>query len=288
MSEAIIKFEIPEFIGETGKIKKTSENGEIKIEVYEDLANLINKSIYEKENDNDEDVTVGFRVEDRVPDEWRYIIKCEKENDETHLKITKKESLIDKVNLDESLSIFNTEENRDKNIVIIIESPHSGEYLYHYKKMVNGYFPYDLEPIRPLNSNGYNGLKLKTIPQFFFESNLGEGIYNIIICNPIQYQTSLHFYTLKGIDENIRNAVWNGIWEKEKIKNYFKKRIGLYNPKIVINACTYGHKKNIIHDFIKEINDVRDENKKYNIYKCYHPSDTKNDIDPITDEINWR
>lgn len=134
--------------------------------------------------------------------------------------------------------------NDNKTILLIIESPHKDEYTE------------DFSPIAP--AQGVTGDRIDKFLCTILKHNnckIENGEYNILICNPVQFQTSLRSLyppklTLnKSAKSGIKDKVWKKIFEKEK--KDFEKRLDIYNPKIVINACT-AKLKGLITDIIKE------------------------------------
>ncbi|MBW4862959.1 MAG: hypothetical protein KZY55_06605 [Paeniclostridium sp.] len=91
--------------------------------------------------------------------------------------------------------------------------------------------------------------------------------YRLIICNPIQYQTSLYMFHGMQLQDDyttLRNQCWRKIWEEQSIKDDFKKRMDLYKPSLIINACTSS-----LQDYITK---YLKSNNYSNIYTTYHPS----------------
>ena len=98
-------------------------------------------------------------------------------------------------------------------ILILLESPHEKEYSYE-----NG----DLFPIAP--AQGRTGAMInRNIVQIMNEILAIEKIdtkeiFEIIIVNPIPYQTSLHYFhrqAIKGGFKILRDNVWRTLWENE-------------------------------------------------------------------------
>ncbi len=113
----------------------------------------------------------------------------------------------------------NFSENNTKNVVIILESPHTAEY--------------DGDFISP--ALGTTGRNLQKHFPDIFKSIFGKGNYRIILMNSIQYQCSL------GEDTNkYRDNIWLKLWFKENLRNNFIKRLVSYKPDIIFNFCTCG------------------------------------------------
>lgn len=135
----------------------------------------------------------------------------------------------------------------NKNIcLIIIESPHKHEYKFGTAHL----------PVAPAQKGTgariHNQLENKIND---FNSNnkqiFTEPKYQVVICNPIQFQTSLYALQKPKIAENygnLKEKVWNAIYEfenKNGIAESFLKRIGEYSPKIIINSCTESFRQTI-------------------------------------------
>lgn len=143
-----------------------------------------------------EDVIVG-EIKDGVEDFW--FDKASRKSNKDKLK--------------------NFSENNIKNVVIILESPHTAEY--------------DGEFVSP--ALGTTGRNLQKHFSDIFKSICSEGNYRIILMNSIQYQCSL------GADTNkYRDNMWLKLWFKENLRNNFIKRLISYEPDIIFNFCTCG------------------------------------------------
>ncbi|WP_294396970.1 hypothetical protein [uncultured Clostridium sp.] len=142
------------------------------------------------------------------------------------------------------------EEN--KNIVLLLESPHRSEYrdIKIYDRLV---------PIGPAQGGNLTDAG-GAIKAYIHEAinyviaknslSLNNGDYNLIIINPIQFQTSLGSLYNKGLNRNLRNKVWKKIWKiidskKCIVQEDFICRLNSYNPDLIINACTYELKKSV-------------------------------------------
>ncbi len=115
---------------------------------------------------------------------------------------------------------------KNSKIVLILESPHKAEF--------------EKDTFKPLYpASGKTG---ERISNYFKEINSKMKIENsdeIIICNPVQWQSSLHELHKKGLTgefRELRDKVWGCLWDESN--DDFYKRLKKYNPKIIINACT--------------------------------------------------
>lgn len=123
--------------------------------------------------------------------------------------------------INEINSIDDIVNNGNKNIIIILESPHLNEFA-------------DKNFISP--AIGKTGDFLQ---EYFFcciKNHLSpHEKYNVILMNAIQYQCSL------GEDTIIyRDKLWCELWFNYNKKDDFIKRLKHYNPYIIVNACTIG------------------------------------------------
>lgn len=137
-------------------------------------------------------------------------------------------------------------DENENSIVFLLESPHKDEY----DEKSNTY-----EPIAP--AQGKTGKRIEeniciVINELICNHNLNlsDGKYRIIICNPVQYQSSLYYLHGKGISSrkiysNLRNEIWYEIFNQCKIQADFKNRINSYNPKLILNSCTNECKKEV-------------------------------------------
>jgi len=125
-----------------------------------------------------------------------------------------------------------------KNIVLILESPHTEEYSD------------DLSPYCP--AVGETGQKIEQHIDdlmHFLKLDTNDD-FHLIIANPVPLQASLgHSYKNPPFNmplvSELRNKIWKSLFEKEEIRNHFIERIEIYNPSVLINACTYDLKKKV-------------------------------------------
>lgn len=125
-----------------------------------------------------------------------------------------------------------------KTIVLLLESPHAKEY--NTKDGLH-------EAIAP--AQGTSGINIqKNIRvlmweilnnHYYSKVTLPDCCYPFVICNPIQWQTSLAFYLKdRKLNKEVRDRIWNGLWDENALKNNFKERMKSYKPALIINACT--------------------------------------------------
>jgi hypothetical protein len=130
-------------------------------------------------------------------------------------------------------------------IALIIESPHKEE------------FDMQFNPIAP--AQGATGENIrKYICHILNVHNcldLKDNDYDLIICNPVQFQASLfhlHKTALNSKNRSVaalRDKVWLAIYQKER--EHFLNRLTAYNPVAIINACTSKLKPLITSELIE-------------------------------------
>jgi len=130
-------------------------------------------------------------------------------------------------------------------VTLNLESPHLHEYTP------------DFEPIEPLMNPRSNTRVQKYLPAMLGDEErlatlLGQPGFrlpaaDIVLINPIPYQTSLVRLWLPEYRgtmlSSVRNNAWNALWEAEYqgVKVYqedYLKRLDEFRPTLVINACT--------------------------------------------------
>ena len=157
------------------------------------------------------------------------------------------------------------------NIVLLLESPHKYEY--------------NANPKRPaLGTTGTNIDILLWIVLRYIQIKTGliEPGCDVVISNPIQFQTSLSAISepksYKNNWRTVRNNVFRTLLEQEHIKQCFRARLGCYYPKVIINACTgkleeSDSLKSLVDRFVQqelETNTGLPEN--VSLYTIAHPS----------------
>lgn len=171
-------------------------------------------------------------------------------------------------------------EDRNKTIVIVLESPHEDEYECNVG-----------QPIAP--AQGSTGCNIQRWLDEVLRScsalhhELREGT-RVLLSNPVQFQASLASIidcSRKDKDgdmvwKKVRDAVWKALWCVQPIRDEFRNRLEIYRPDFVINACTHdlgcnfkcldatssGCRKRKVHDFLLG------EFCSAHIYYTNHPS----------------
>ena len=167
----------------------------------------------------------------------------------------------------------NQEQREIGNIVLLLESPHKYEYI--------------ADPKRPAcRSTGTQIDNLLWIVLRYIQIETGfiEPACDVVISNPIQFQTSLHAIHDRslsdddGIWKTLRDNVWRTLWNEEHIQNCFRARLGCYYPKVIINACT-GERdepnslKSLVNVFVQqELQTNTDPSENVSLCSVGHPT----------------
>lgn len=128
-------------------------------------------------------------------------------------------------------------ESRPGCVVIVLESPHSEEYTSEEEGFI---------PIGPLRNPASMTRLRNQLPRLLMEAGIS-GDVDVVLSNPIPFQTSLHrlmkpeYQT--GIQQTVRNSIWKAIYTAEEcgerpFEQDFLNRIHNYRPGLIINACT--------------------------------------------------
>ena len=121
---------------------------------------------------------------------------------------------------------------RGDTVVLLLESPHEDEYDNCG------------DPIAPAQgTTGRNTHShLECVLRRILHNNMRQirsGCNTrVILCNPVQFQTSLHMILDVEWQKSWRDKVWLTLWNEPIIQQCFRARMALYNPKFAINACT--------------------------------------------------
>lgn len=121
-------------------------------------------------------------------------------------------------------------------IVIIIESPHKAEYDN------SGTLPLPLAPANGKTGKGIDNCLSIILNDLRCRNKISLPPYNysIIICNPVQYQTSLYHLTDDPSAKDLKNKIWTELFIHQSLNTDFIARLKSYNPSLIINACTGG------------------------------------------------
>ena len=253
-------------------------------------------SPYVREDGNDVLVVNFFKNNNKVPDVSRYRIhnmsccvrydyryricnnryiipRCDVSGKELERQLQPPESLQEP-----------QRQERIRNIVLLLESPHEYEYEYIYKWVACFARPFTRPKAPACGVTGDNIDRWLGTVLSRTNTNLIEPGCHVIISNPIQFQTSLHAIHRQPLDgkwSTLRNNVWKTLWRADHITECFRARLTAYNPSLIINACTgdWGCQgkdpKGRVDCFVQRIlpNVYR--------YETYHPARHWKGSDPI-------
>lgn len=136
-------------------------------------------------------------------------------------------------------------------VALVVESPHKDE------------FDVAFNPIAPLNGTSgenYNRHITKYMGKWFVNNpnvKIQDGeCFEVYVMNPVQYQASLYHFLndmisrnksgnttqYTSIDDNLRDKVWEFLFDACGLKTTFIDRLKKYGPDYIINCCTGGNK----------------------------------------------
>lgn len=244
------------------------------------------KKLIFNNNENPTQLTIrNFFAMGKVPDVCRYVVEVDENGDITNIKENEDKG-VNSSSYNDILAENIPREQTTRTIVILLESPHNDEYWYIEDNNQNNrnYEGDTIKPIAP--AQGTTGNNIDEHIECFLKRSidtLDEGKYHLILCNPVQFQTSLHYIHGLGISNKkvsgVRDAVWNSIWNKRSwnsqdgeysTKCNFCIRLHNYKPSLIINCCTGGEDRSglrsIVTEFLEKIN------LKCKIIEANHPS----------------
>ena len=128
--------------------------------------------------------------------------------------------------IDDDYVFLSGNEYHEKNILVVLESPHRFEYDSNNK-------PVGLA----MGKTGENFFNLFTLALQKSFLSMKNGSYNVILTNAVQYQTSCG---LNPIDRKLRDKNWLDIYDNFGGEKDFKKRIYTIKPRYTFNLCTGG------------------------------------------------
>lgn len=172
----------------------------------------------------------------------------------------------------------------ERSIVVILESPHKFEYCITSKQ---------IHPIAP--AQGTTGRSLEEylvthISQVVEKNPQLNGLYSVVLLNPIQWQTSLAMFmkNSKSLHNELRDKIWKTLWTCPDVQDDFIDRLSSVKPELVVNACTgkyckYGNITDLsginrkdwpIHYLVEE--KIRNTKRDFLTTSVYHPSSKRN------------
>lgn len=217
------------------------------------------------DNDSDIDINDAFGNGNRVHDVDRYRIRCRDGILRLDPHSGNGQDLVEGSNYQDIRPQGNFIQDT---LIVILESPHKDEYRNNCID----------RPIAPAQNNrndreiigagiGIQNYLLDVInlcPNLRCSLSVRET--RVILCNPIQFQTSLVAVICSPEWRKIRDKVWRTLWNVPQIKEEFRMRLTSYNPNYIINACTSKLQKNI-SDFLRQGHFAN-----FMKYETYHPS----------------
>ena len=147
------------------------------------------------------------------------------------------------------------EYSNSKKVVILLESPHKDEFDDNFNPLI----PLNGASGRKFDSNIINRMNI------WFSGHIVENqIFEIILYNPVPYQTSLyHFLSNKisyqpligspsvmpkiALDAKLRNEVWKALFNLPCCNRYFEYWLKKNKPDYIINCCTGIKGKNYLN-----------------------------------------
>lgn len=127
---------------------------------------------------------------------------------------------------DETFSFESKNTYPERNVLVILESPHRFEY------------DHDNNPCGlAMGKTGDNFFKLFAYALKQSVMKLREGVYSVILSNAIQYQTSCG---LNPLERKLRDDNWIDIYDNYGGETDFKKRVFSIKPRYTMNLCTGG------------------------------------------------
>ena len=214
-------------------------------------------------NDNDIDIINAFGGNNRVHDVDRYRIRCH-DGVQLNLEPPGDDQGPEGSNYQD---IWPQGNFAHDTLVLILESPHKDEYR---DDCIDS-------PIAPAQNNENHRRIIGTgigIENHLLDiinlcptlrCNMSINETRVVLCNPIQFQTSLVAVVSYPGWRKIRDAVWKALWNMQEIKGEFEERLASYNPNYIVNACTSKLQKNV-----SNLLEQRFANNMK--YETYHPS----------------
>jgi len=146
----------------------------------------------------------------------------------------------------------------EKNILIILESPHRYEYDAKFNSIA-------------LVMGKTACLLFERLGKHLMHSKMkiNEGEYNLILCNAVQYQTSCG---LNPINRELRNSNWLEIYKEYNGEDDFKERVFAIKPRYTINLCTGGKSISGLRQKVSESLDLWGLKKHKHYTEGNHPA----------------
>ncbi len=153
-------------------------------------------------------------------------------------------------------------------LAVVLESPHKDE------------FGPSLSPLFPAQGKTGDNLKDQLINVICADQELKQAIsgrvpVRVVLCNPIQFQTSLHMIhgvgrrslLPKGCRHGLTRAVWRAVWSVGGVQDDFLARLRAIDADWILNACVLdGYLNWTISSFLAN------SNLGARKYRTIHPS----------------
>ncbi|MBZ4371129.1 hypothetical protein [Corallococcus sp. AS-1-6] len=136
--------------------------------------------------------------------------------------------------------------SQHKRIVLVIESPHEHEYTSTFM------------PIAPAQNTTGRNIAAHILSLLHRHQRLGlpPDHYELLICNPVQFQASLYELHRQSLAKNkparsLRDTTWRTLYYGMNERAGFLSRLERYNAAAVIVACTANLKQEVLGDVIR-------------------------------------
>ena len=175
-----------------------------------------------------------------------------------------------------------------KTIVIVLESPHTDEFLKKNKERLaigpacgeTGEHLYWWLPEVMLKYLPFLVDKVTKKVKYYSIKDIESGVYVIKLVNAIQFQCSLGENTepskkTKEKDKCYRDKVFAKMWDSAEVIESFIKRIKDARPNIIINCCTRGNlgkKCGTLRDRVQKELNAKSKNLSCLLLRAAHPS----------------
>lgn len=148
-------------------------------------------------------------------------------------------------------------------LALILESPHKREFDNCFTPRV------------PAKGRTGDNIEERLIDVIESEPKLKAEIAHhlrvrIVLCNPVQFQASLHVihkdHLCKDCRKFLKRKVWRALWNRPEIRHDFLRRLNHWNPKWILNACV------VEGDFNWEVSSFLANNvSDVDLYETVHP-----------------
>ncbi|ATB30391.1 hypothetical protein MEBOL_003852 [Melittangium boletus DSM 14713] len=189
-----------------------------------------------------------YQESNRVPDVVRYVIDLTSDTPDGASLSPPERGDADLISHDGFSGDVRADQHRAKHerIVLILESPHKHEYTQ------------DFTPIAPAQGSTGWGIRDYIIPLLYRHQRLElpPSKYELLICNPVQFQASLYELHREELNDNepaqqLRNTTWRTLYYGMNERAHFLRRLDGYNAAAVIVACTAALRQEVLSDVLR-------------------------------------